>query len=102
MSIRVSLNKGIIILNPNQFLSHALDEKSVIHKDGFIEHRVRIGRENLISGIFYAVEGMKVGGYRKVTISSHLAYKEKGIPVVIPENAKLNVEIHVISEANDC
>jgi FK506-binding nuclear protein len=48
--------------------------------------------------MFYAVQGMNVGGYRKVTISAHLAYGEKGIPDIIPPNAKLTVEIKVIEE----
>ena len=38
---------------------------------------------------------MRVGGYRKVVIAPHLAYREKGIPAVIPPNAKLTVEITV-------
>ncbi|MCK5121238.1 MAG: FKBP-type peptidyl-prolyl cis-trans isomerase [Methylococcales bacterium] len=41
---------------------------------------------------------MKVGGYRKFSISPHLAYKEKGIPGVILVNAKLIVEVRVVKE----
>ena len=66
----------------------------------FFEHRVRIDRENLIPGIFYSVQGMKVKGYRKVIISPHLGYGERGIPDVIPKNAKLTVEIKVLQEAD--
>jgi FKBP-type peptidyl-prolyl cis-trans isomerase len=36
---------------------------------------------------------MNVGGYRKVRISPHLAYRDKGIPGLIPPNAVLICEI---------
>ena len=79
-------------------MSHSVDENLKFTDDGFFEHHIGIDRENLIPGIFYAIDGMKVGGYRKVSISPHLAYREKGIPGVIPENAKLIVEIDIIRE----
>ena len=37
--------------------------------------------------------GMKVGGYRKVRISPHLAYRDKGIPDLISLDAVLICEI---------
>jgi hypothetical protein len=101
LAIRITLNKGEIIKTPNQCLSHSIDDNLKVYDDGFFEHRVRIDRECLISGIFYAIEGMKVGGYRKVSISPHLAYRENGIPGIIPPHAKLVVEIKVIREANN-
>lgn len=101
LSIRISLNKGEIITTPNQCLSHTVDKNIELYENGFFKYLARIDRESLIDGIFYTVEGMKVGGYRKVAISPHLAYREKGIPGVIPENAKINAEIYVISEASN-
>ena len=71
-----------------------------VRDDGFFEHRVRIDRANLISGIFYAVQGMRVKGYRKIIISPHLGYGERGIPGIIPKNAKLTVEIEVLQAAD--
>ena len=99
LAIRVALNQGEIVTTPDKCISHSWDDNRKVHEDGFFEHRTRIDRENLIAGIFYAVQGMKVGGTRKVAISPHLAYGEKGIPGVIPENAKLTVEIKVLREA---
>lgn len=98
VAIRIRLNRGEVVSHPDRCLSHSIDKHIKVHDDGFFEHRVRIDRENLIAGIFYTVEGMKVGGYRKVSIAPHLAYKEKGIPGVIPANAKLLVEIKIICE----
>ena len=36
---------------------------------------------------------MKSGGYRKVRVSPHLAYRDKGLPGLIPEDAVLVFEI---------
>lgn len=36
---------------------------------------------------------MKVGGYRKVRISPHLGYRDKGIPDFVPPHAVLVAEI---------
>lgn len=37
--------------------------------------------------------GMKVGGYRKVRVSPHLAYRDKDIPNLIPPDTVLICEI---------
>ena len=102
LAIRVTLSGGEVVSNPNQCLSHSIDDNLKVHDDGYFHHRTRIDRECLVAGIFYAVQDMKVGGYRKVVISPHLAYKEKGIPGVIPPNAKLTVEIQVMREVKNC
>jgi FKBP-type peptidyl-prolyl cis-trans isomerase len=41
----------------------------------------------------HALMGMKAGGYRKVRIGPHRAYRDKGIPDLIPPGAVLAVEI---------
>ena len=55
----------------------------------------RIGARNLIAGIEYALLGMKAGGYRKVRISPHLAYRDAGLLGKIPPNAVLVYELRV-------
>jgi FKBP-type peptidyl-prolyl cis-trans isomerase len=37
--------------------------------------------------------GVKAGGYRKVRVSPHLAYRDKGIPDLIPSDAVLICEV---------
>ncbi len=101
MAFRVALNKGEIITSPAKCLSHTIDENLKQYNDGFLQSRIRVDRENLIDGLFYAIEGMKVGGYRKVGIAPHLAYREEGIPGIIPKNAKLIVEVKVLSQCTD-
>lgn len=62
---------------------------------------LRVDREYMFAGLFYGVEGMRVGGTRRIRVAPHLAYRETGIPGVVPPNALLTVEIHVIGERKD-
>jgi len=98
LAIRISLNRGEIINRPQHCLSYRMNDKLQKQEDGFLHHCVRIDRESLIAGVFYAVVDMRVGGYRRVEIAPHLAYGEKGIDGIIPPNAKLTVEIKVLEE----
>lgn len=59
----------------------------------FVDHTIVLGRRRAIAGVEHALMGMKVGGYRKVRMSPHLAYRDTGIPELIPSNAVLIVEI---------
>ena len=59
---------------------------------------VRVERRSLINGLFYGMDGMRVGGTRKLEIAPHLAYGEQGVPGVIPPAAVLIVEITVFGE----
>ena len=59
---------------------------------------LRIDRENLMNGLFYGVEGMRIGGTRTLRISPHLAYGERGIPGIIPANAVIVAEFSVLEE----
>ena len=102
MAIRITLNRGEVVRHPEKCLSHQIDEHLKTEDNGYFRHHVRIDRENLVGGMFYAVQGMNVGGYRKVAISPHLAYGETGIPDVIPPNAKLTAEIKVLEKIGEC
>ena len=57
---------------------------------------VRIDRRSLVSGLFYGVEGMRVGGTRRLEIAPHLAYGDRGVPGVIPPGALLVAEITIL------
>jgi hypothetical protein len=57
---------------------------------------VRVNRGQLASGLFYGMDGMRVGGTRRLEIASHLAYGERGVPGVIPPNAVLIAEVTVL------
>jgi hypothetical protein len=56
---------------------------------------LRVDRVSMFAGLFYGVEGMRVGGQRKLRIAPHLAYGEAGVPDTVPPNALLMVEVTV-------
>jgi hypothetical protein len=74
-------------------------DRALLEDDGAtLVTDLRIDRENLIAGLFQGIEGMRVGGSRKLKISPHLAYGEKGIPGKIPANAVILAEIEIIDK----
>ena len=91
---RIFLNQGDEVpLNEKQ--AEHLPKELIRVEDGvtLIDRTVTLGRREVIAGVEYALMGMKVGGYRKVRISPHLAYRDKGIPELIPPEAVLIAEI---------
>lgn len=54
---------------------------------------VVLGSRRFIAGVEAALVGMREGGYRKVRISPHLAYRASGIEGKVPPNAVLVYEI---------
>lgn len=91
---RLFLNKGDEVpLNDKQ--TQYLPNEMVRVEGGlaFVDHTTVLGSRQAIAGVEQALMGMKAGGYRKVRISPHLAYRDKGIPDLIPSNAVLIAEI---------
>jgi hypothetical protein len=61
---------------------------------------VRIDRRSLVNGLFYGVEGMHVGGMRRLEIAPRLAYGERGVPGIVPPNAVITAEITVLEQCD--
>jgi hypothetical protein len=57
---------------------------------------VRIDRHSLVNGLFYGVEGMRVGGTRRLELAPQLAYAGRGVPGIIPPGATLTAEIAIL------
>jgi FKBP-type peptidyl-prolyl cis-trans isomerase len=53
----------------------------------------RVGKRRAIPGLEYGVEGMRVGGERRLRIAPHLAYRDQAIAGLVPARAVL--EFHV-------
>lgn len=93
-NLKIFLNKGDEVpLNERQakYLP-----ATMIRSDGgyrFVDHTTTLGRREAIAGVEYSLMGMKPGGYRKVRISPHLSYRDRGLDELIPPNSVLIVEL---------
>lgn len=93
---RIFLNQGDEVpLNDLQTRQVPKEMIRVVDGVTFIDHTIVLGQRQAIAGVEHALIGMKAGGYRKVRISPHLAYRDKGIPDLIPTDAVLIVDIWI-------
>ena len=93
-NVKIFLNKGDeVLLNERQ--AQYLPATMIRIEDGyrFVDHTTTLGSREAIAAIEYSLIGMKQGGYRKVRISPHLAYREQGLDGLIPPDAVLIAEL---------
>lgn len=96
MRLKMWLNQGEPIIWQRPW---GIIDRARLEDDGqTLISDLRIDRENLFNGLFYGVEGMRIGGTRKLKVSPHLAYAERGIPGLIPANAVIIVEVSVLEQ----
>jgi FKBP-type peptidyl-prolyl cis-trans isomerase 2 len=94
-NIRIFLNRGDEVPINEEQVKQSLPT-DILRRQGdrvFVDHQTTLGKRRSIAGIERSLIGMKPGGYRKIRLSPHLAYGEKGIPDLIPANAVLVIEI---------
>lgn len=94
MQIRMWLNQGqpIVWQRPWGMLDRARleDEGKTLITD------LRVDRENLFNGLFYGIQGMRIGGSRTLKISPHLGYGKRGVEGLIPANAVVIIEVTIL------
>lgn len=82
-----------LIINYDLFLNKG----DFIRENQILQYTV--GDRNIIAGLRYGIDGMKIGGTRKFKASPHLCYGEKGVKD-IPTNALLLFDIKGINYDN--
>jgi FKBP-type peptidyl-prolyl cis-trans isomerase (trigger factor) len=93
-NLKMFLNQGDEIpLNERQAEHLPAEMVRVMNGTRLVDHRTTLGSREAIAGVEYSLIGMKKGGYRKVRVSPHLAFRDKGLPDLVPPNAVLVVEL---------
>ena len=99
MKIQMWLNKGDPVVWKN--ISTTNSEYLQFSEDRTIfTGKKRVDRENLVAGLFYGIQGMKINGTRRLKISPRLAYGEKGVEGIIPPSAVLIAEVTILKKSN--
>lgn len=72
------------------------DGQEVFAGYGDQEHIIHLAKKLTIIGLRKGIEGMAVGGEREIELSPEMAYGEKGVPGIIPEEATLRCEVKLL------
>ncbi len=81
----------------------ALKLEDLIHSNDLIDNSdnheepiiIAVGVGKLVRGVDEALKGMHVGDTRRIEVPQELGFGERGIPGIIPPNAKLYIELNV-------
>jgi len=96
MRIKMWLNQGQAIRWTQPW---GMQHSARLEDDGeTLVSGLRVDRESLFNGLFYGIEGMRVGGTRKLRVSPHLAYGGQGVAGLIPANAVITVEVSILED----
>ena len=109
---QMSSNKGLKIeeMKAGDGASAVAGKKVTVHYTGWLTNGTKfdssldrgepfqfnLGAGQVIKGWDQGVEGMKIGGKRKLTIPSELGYGEQGAGAVIPPGATLIFEVELL------
>lgn len=101
-NLKMFLNQGDEVpLNERQAEHLPANMIRTVAGDLFVDHRITLGSREAFAGVEHALIGMKKDGYRKVRVSPHLAFRDKGLPGLVPANAVLVVELWLRNVINE-
>jgi FKBP-type peptidyl-prolyl cis-trans isomerase len=92
---RIFLNQGDEVPINDAMAERGIPDDRIRRENGLIliDHISTLGKRQAIAGIEKALMGMRVGGFRRVRVSPHLAYRDRGLPGLIPPDAVLNISV---------
>jgi hypothetical protein len=101
-NLKMFLNQGDEVpLNERQAQHLPANMIRTVAGDRFVDHRTRLGSRETITGVEHSLIGMKKDGYRKLRLSPHMAFRDKGLPGLVPANAVLVVELWLRDVINE-
>ncbi len=94
-NVRIFLNQGDEVPINEALAKRGIADERIRRENDqiFVDHISTLGERQAIAGIEKALLGMRVGGFRKVRVSPHLAYGGRGLPGLIPPAAVLNISV---------
>ena len=79
------------------YIGSFLDGRVFQSSYGGQPYTFRLGAGAVIAGWDQGIPGMRVGGKRRLTIPSSLAYGSQGSPPTIPPNTPIRFEVELLS-----
>ncbi len=94
-NVRIFLNQGDEVPINEALAKRGIADERIRRENDqiFVDHISTLGKRQAIAGIEKALLGMRAGGFRKVRVSPHLAYRDRGLPGLVPPDAVLNVSV---------
>ncbi len=92
---RLFLHRGDEVTWDAGILTRAREHVKTRIIDGIevIDHVTILGKRQVMAGIEKALYGMRAGGYREIVVAPHLAYRDAGLPGLIPPRALFRVRL---------
>lgn len=92
---RIFLNRGDEVPINGNLAERGIPEDRIRQEQDqlLIDHISVLGKRQVIAGIEKALFGMRAGGFRRIRVSPHLAYRDRGLPGLVPPDAVLNISV---------